>query len=253
VSFLAFDIETGPQPESRLRELHKPGGPIPPFDPAKVRYGRIVDPEKRTAKLAECEAKYKEEVEAAGQEEQKRWREFCGNAALHATTGRVVAIGYLRKGPDGDAETWIEGVDAETSEEEVLRRFWAGVQKCIAKNVPMVGHNILGFDLPFLRQRSWMLGVQPIDGILERDRYWSKIFIDTLARWRSGVWGQDQGPVSSKLGSLGELFGLGRKMGSGADFCRLWEGTIEEHVKAVQYLTNDLRLTVGLASKLGVC
>ena len=112
----------------------------------------------------------------------------------------------------------------------------------------MVGHNIFGFDLPFMVRRSWTLGlahkVPPT--LIKQDRYWSPVFIDTMTRWRLGDY---RNYVS--LDTLAKAFGAGGKPDgiSGADFARLWQ---EDRPRAVAYLKNDLEITFQVAMRLGI-
>lgn len=69
---------------------------------------------------------------------------------------RVVALGFA-VGND-PAEAMVVGVDGKT-EADLLAKFWS-----LAANFsgPIVGYNVLGFDLPTLFVRSILLGVDPL-------------------------------------------------------------------------------------------
>lgn len=62
------------------------------------------------------------------------------------------------------------------------------------------------------------------------------------------VWqlGQTQDRIS--LDTAAKYFGIGQKLGDGKDFSAWWES---DRAKAMEYLENDLLLTVKLAEKLG--
>jgi predicted PolB exonuclease-like 3'-5' exonuclease len=54
------------------------------------------------------------------------------------------------------------------------------------------------------------------------------------------------------LDTLAKLCGHPGKNGEGAEFARLWFGTIEEREMAKRYLENDLEMTYRVSRMLGV-
>lgn len=220
-----FDIETGPLPADELAAA------IPPFDPSSVKVGNTKDPEKIAAKIAEAQAEY----EANAVE----------RAALDPLTGRVLEIGYFHV---REQEYDLDRSDgSKASEKKLLVSFWAATKFAFDGSANLVGHNIHGFDLPFLIQRSWLLGapVPPLSELLQRGRYWRECFVDTMQLWACGKYNSFTG-----LDRLTKAFGLGGKNGSGADFAKLWES---DPKAAEAYLRKDLDLTYQVAKKLGVC
>lgn len=212
MSSIVFDIETGPLAPEWVERF---------WNPADVKLGNLKD-----------SGKIQEKVEEARQD-------FLAKAPLSPLTGKVLAIGYRYRG-----EIWIDGRD----ERPMLAEFWSAVNKQIAEGNWLVGHNIFGFDLPFLVRRSWVHGVA-VPAVIERDRYWASCFVDTMAHWTCGKYGE-----FIKLGVLSQLFGLGTKPPGidGADFHRLWNGTPDERRQAEAYLRNDLDLTWGVAMRMGI-
>ena len=63
--------------------------------------------------------------------------------ALDALTGRIVCIGLLVD----DGRTITEAAIAHEDELQILTKFWETIQPTDM----LVGHNILEFDLPFIR------------------------------------------------------------------------------------------------------
>lgn len=222
---IIFDIETGPLPADELAKA------IPPFDPASVKLGNTKDPEKVAAKLAEAKAEYESESVA--------------NAALDAITGRVLAVGYYHAREQEFDLHVNDGTPA--GERKLLTAFWAAVSFATGGSANLVGHNIHGFDLPFLIQRSRLLGVAmpQLSELLFRNRYWADCFVDTMQHWSCGKYN-----TYTSLDRLSKAFGLGGKNGSGADFAGLWEN---DRPTAEAYLKNDLELTYRVAMQLGVC
>jgi hypothetical protein len=159
--------------------------------------------------------------------------DFKRRAALDATTGKVLAIGLK-------SEKGCVILDS-LNEDELLTQFWQKAALCESTGRSLVGHNVFGFDLPFLARRSWMRG---IDFQMPRN-----CIKDTMKVWGCNCYGD-----TISLDRLAKALGLAGKMEgvSGADFARLWNGTPEEHELAKQYLLTDLNLTWDVANLLGV-
>lgn len=254
---MIFDIETGPLPKDVI--LHRVGA-FPdfvdkPFDPGSVKFGNIKDPVKMRAKVDEARARHelgRDEWKIAKEEYE---RAAIDKAALSPVTGRVVAIGMMAvDGLDSDGgEAWkcgVLGIGDVTlgpaipamTEHGLLDWWWTEYQDYDR----IIGHNIFGFDLPFLIRRSWMLGVDVPVNVLDKDRYWNPVFVDTMTRWSCG----SRDYVS--LDTLAKIVGHDGKNGSGADFARLWFGTPEERQQAKEYLENDLEMTFRVAEMMGL-
>jgi len=248
--FMSFDIETGPLPDEELVKLC-PAAKLPEhpgeFDPANVKTGNLKDPIKIQEKNNAAIMAHGLAVETYGDAcliaEQQNFAAFRDKAALSATTGRVVAVGVVNA-----MDIDIIG-DNQESEEFILSEFWNTVVECLKFNIPMVGFNTKGFDLPFLVRRSWILGV-PIPAGIRSGRYWSDSFVDLMEVWNQG----ERGYV--KLDTLCAAFGLPGKVTevdgvevSGATFHEIWETNREV---AVEYLKGDIMLPVELARRMGV-
>lgn len=222
---LVFDIETGSLPEDQLKAM------CPPFDEADVKCGNLKDPEKIAAKIAEALVNH--------------LKDFIDRAALSAATGQVLAIGCYS--PDSKTMRIIEG-----DEPDILSAWWSVASKMIKSDREMVGHNIFNFDLPFLVRRSRILKVdvpKAIYTISGRWVNWHKLFIDTRMLWQMG-----DAQCESSLDHVSRAFGCGGKPDdvTGADFARLYRGTVKERAKAIEYLENDLKMTAGVVDRLFV-
>lgn len=159
--------------------------------------------------------------------------DFKRRAALDATTGQVLAIGL--KSEKGSM------ILDSLNEDHLLTQFWAKVASCESTGRSLVGHNVLGFDLPFLARRSWMRG---IDFQMPRN-----CIKDTMKVWGCNCYGE-----TISLDRLAKALGLPGKMEgvSGADFAKLWNGEAEEQELARRYLLTDLEVTWEVANRLGV-
>jgi len=253
---LIFDIETGPLPEEQLAAQFAERWTPPPhpgeFDPASVKYGQMKDEAKRAAKLKECQEAHAERVanyeKAVADAREERWGEYLEDAALDATTGRVLAIGMLDTA--NGAKPRIGSVHS-LPEDELLEKWWERVKACLASGVPMCGLWSNQFDLPFLLRRSWILGVDVPAGVRSKNgRYWADGFIDVAEMWQCG-----DRQAKCSMDHLGRVLGLGSKPEgiTGADFARLfWSAEESDRTKAFEYLANDLELTRKIAARMGL-
>ena len=253
-----FDIETGPEREEVLRDLFEfdpaksKGYELigTSFDPAAVKFGNMVDPLKRQAKVQAARETFeaaKAAAEAAMTTAQtEQWDAFVADAALSAVTGRVLAVGCAYGDNNGQV-----GFDIETDskgEGWLLSHFWARFADAMHSQGRMVGFNCFTFDLPFLIHRSWLLDVEvPDDVLLGQNWHW--VFLDLMKKWACGVYG-----VRIKLDRVAKFFGTARKIEglTGADFARLYQGTPEQQEQALKYLKADLLATFDIAWRMGV-
>ena len=253
---IVFDIETGPLPDDQLRPLCPEFTPPPhpgEFDPLSVKLGNLKDAAKIAEKVDAARAAHQDLVSNfSRQVEEARaahWQEFVSKAALSALTGRVLAIGYR-----SEKATVIAHVDSEAfagSEAALIEQFWTRYRKAKQDRRNMVGHNVAGFDIPFLIRRSWLLGIDVPDGVFDANwRYLDRTFIDTMQRWQAGNYRD----TFVGLDRLGKALGLGGKTEGvdGGDFLRLYFGTPDERAKALEYLQRDVTLTWEVALRLGI-
>ena len=216
---IPFDIETGPRdyedvirfvPDEILNREIRPDG-------------RLTDPAKIKADI------HKKELERA-----KDIDDFISNkAALSAVMGQVATIGF--KFPHkAEPEIW------EGDEKDLLTRFW-DLYHGRDKNMYLVGWNSEKFDMPFLWQRSVMLGVK--HGVAWNNRYWDS-HIDHMTVFTRGVYGQFVSLANAAL-----AMGIGAKTGSGKDFYKLYTNP-ETKQKAIEYAMNDIILTGKISDAL---
>lgn len=204
-TLLIVDIETGPAPDADK------------FKPEFEASGNLKDPAKIAAALAEKEAE---------------WR---GKLALSPLTGQVLVVGCLRNKADFDI---IEGDEAQ-----VIQRAFKAIDEHICGGGYVVGHNLLGFDLPFLKRRAMKLGVvAPGTLRLKNYRYWDDSLVDTMQVWSQGIFNE-----RVSLDNLSKFLGHGEKQRSGADFAELYRTSKAD---AIDYMEHDLKLTMSCARSL---
>jgi len=256
---LIFDIETGPEPEEKLRDFFEvdyskvKGADLidAEFDPATVKLGNLKDQAKIDAKIKSEREKFDAEKTAAiaakANAATDQWRTFVDRAALSPVTGRVLAIGWI--GTNDVIQIWaVDPADAD-AEKKLLTTFWVSFRDCAKTDAPIIGFNSHGFDLPFLIRRSWLLGVDVPDDVLANGRP-HRLFIDLMQVWQCG---NRQERIS--LNNLSAFFGHGQKTEGvdGGDFARLYlSEKQEDRETAIEYLRQDVRLTLAAAKRMGV-
>lgn len=248
---LVFDIETGPLPWEQIEQFFAPPDPPPDWDEAMVRYGNTKDEAKRAEKRASVKAEHDALLAGHSAAVEAAKQEFISRAPLSATTGQIIAIGYASE--KGMAVLGHGQTAGGTTVDErwLIRDFWARTEKAKTAKPPrnIAGHNIFGFDLPFLVRRSWANGIPVPADLLANRRYFAPCFRDTMQEWSCGT----RDTIS--LDALARFFGVGHKPDdgtTGADFARLYFGTPEERSQAIDYLKNDLAMTLRVAEAMGI-
>lgn len=255
---IVFDIETGPLSEEEIWKV------IPKFDPstlkpfgefdaAAVKLGNIKDPIKQAEKIEACRTQHAADKAAhdaknASAEEEYRAK-VIGSAALSALTGRVLAIGYYFTEDESTDVEFIGqpvGDHAHRTEISVITSFWNYIEAA-SENCRVVGHNIRGFDVSFLVQRSWILNIEVPRSLFEKVGFFASRFVDTMGMWACGRRG---GNEFVGLDPIAKAFNVGSKTGSGAMFAELFE---KDQAAAIEYLKNDVAITYAVAKRMGVC
>ncbi len=263
---IVFDIETGPQPWHLIEKIVEPfdeekAVPHPgEFDPASVKFGNLKDQAKIDAKIEEAREIHEftsRQIAHLRAAARNKWvADYMDKAPLDATIGCVKAIGYL------DTDSGQKTIGCVTtdqplanteklihytlvSESVLLRGFWEFVAR---KKSPWVGHNIHGFDLPFLMRRSYLLGVDVPRQQLMKGRFFTDRFVDTMVLWQCG--GRDYVKLDTLCKALG-VKGKGDDC-SGKLFHTMFDAGGEDRVKALAYLANDLDMTLAVAEAMGI-
>lgn len=156
------------------------------------------------------------------------------NAALDAMTGRIVCIGLLIEDKDGTTESVLMDQD----ERKLLKSFW----EMLRPTDLLIGHNLLEFDLPFIRQRSWICGVRP-SRTIDMRRFYTVEVVDTLQLWTN--WGYKKGAT---LDNLGRILNCGQKLASGGDVGTWWAAGDYDSIR--RYCLEDVRITYRIYCRL---
>lgn len=189
---------------------------------------------------------YKDEVKIAEYISGKRAEIEAGIADRIAKTsfsgmyGRIACISWAVD--DGEIQSTL----ATDSEEDAINRFYDAVREQ-AKNkhyggevsgmITLCGHNIAGFDLPFLKHRSMILGIRPPPDVLSavNAKPWDKTIADTML-----IWSQDREKRVS-LDKLCRAFGIdGKGDFNGSMVAETWPVDPE---KVIEYCKADIQKT----------
>lgn len=220
--FVFFDIETAPA-ASALEEV-----------PGTLR-DLWLDREARA--MARAAGKSGEEVDP------RVW--FAEHAGLQAEFGRVVciAVGFFNRSREG-LKLRVKTI-AYPEEEYILEDFANLLDKSFADpgRFRLCGHNIRGFDLPYLSRRLMIRG-KKLPALLDTAGFkpWELPHVDTLDLWRFGEYRHF---VSLKL--LAGLFGLPSPKDdiAGADVGRVfWEENDLDRICV--YCAKDVRTVAEL-------
>lgn len=155
--------------------------------------------------------------------------------ALSGLRGQLVCVAYA---VDDDSPVHLYH---EKDEAFLLECVWEGWNKARnARNneyVKLIGHNIVGFDLRFLFQRSVILGIKPPAWIRFDAKPWDDGVFDTMTRW-AGVGGRVS--LADLCAALG-LPAKGAEIGEDMDGSKVWDYVQAGRIADVaKYATGDV-------------
>ena len=196
---------------------------------------------KDPAKIDEYVKAKIDEINAASDE---RYRKTSFDGAA----GQICCIGFAFD--DEPVKTyWYE--DWATSEREILVGFYAALcdrfDPSSHRRPVFVGHNLVGFDLRFLFQRSVMLGIRPPIWMPVNPKPWDESVFDTMTAW-SGFGNR----VS--LDKLCRAFGIaakGSEIGEEIDGSMVWNFVQAGRIADVaKYCAGDIERTREIHKRL---
>jgi predicted PolB exonuclease-like 3'-5' exonuclease len=167
-------------------------------------------------------------------------RQDTGSEFLAHPQHRIVAIACVLRSREG-LKVWSLG-DPDSGEEELIRRFFDGLERY---SPDLVSWNGGGFDLPVLQYRALRAGIRA-------ERYWETGESDTAFRynnylsrfhWRHmdlmDILSGFQGRARAPLAEVAALLGLPGKLGfSGAQVWDAWQAG--QIVRIRQYCETDV-------------
>ena len=258
---IVFDIETGPLPDDVLAERFTfdeskiPGFALlsQEFDPATVKTGNLKDETKIKEKIEKAREDFhlkKRTAEIALEEGRAdAWNAFVDKAALSPLTGQVLAVGVWNSTAEKGNEFLISCIQEGFGERDLIEGTLGLLESAVLSGQRIIGHNILAFDLPFLLRRGLFYGIaSPVSLMNQLDAYRPQYVIDTIRYWQFN----NRSEQAVSLDKLAQFFGTTRKNGSGALFYKKFFGSEAERTESIEYLYNDIVMTVEIAGKLGV-
>lgn len=157
-------------------------------------------------------------------------KEAVSKTSFDGMYGRIACIGW------SDCDV-VFASSAEDTEREAIELFYAFIQnECRTVDI-FCGHNIAGFDLPFLKHRSIILGIKPPKVLLQamNAKPWDSCIADTMLMWSSDP---------HKRGSMDRLckaFGIaGKGDFDGSMVAETWP---VDPAKVIEYCKDDVRRT----------
>jgi hypothetical protein len=155
-----------------------------------------------------------------------------GTVAAH--TRSVVCISMLVD----DGISIIEHSFVSLDEERLLRQFWGRVNP----GDLFIGQNSLEFDLSFVRQRSWIVGIKPSSDVDLR-RFYSHDLIDIMHMWSQGG-----ATLRPSLEGRDDVLGLQGKTARASKVAEWW--ALGDLDSIAEYCREDVRLTFQVFLKL---
>ena len=176
----------------------------------------------------------------------KMWSRMAG---LYPEWGKIVCIsmGQIQFDETGHPNDFKAVSFSGLDEADVLKEFMTTAAKIMQKYPKMqwVGHNIKGFDMPYLIKRSLINKVSvPPSFHLHKQKPWENCLLDTQDVWKFGGWN------SAKLGLISELLGIPspKDAMSGPEVNEYyWSGRLGE-IKT--YCEKDIQATANIILKM---
>ena len=176
----------------------------------------------------------------------KMWSRMAG---LYPEWGKIVCIsmGQLKFDETGFPNDFKAVSYSSHDEKQMLKDFLQTAAKIMVKYPKMqwVGHNIKGFDLPYIIKRALINGVSiPQAFHLHKQKPWENCLLDTQDVWKFG------GYNTAKLGLISELLGIPspKDAMSGPEVNEYyWDGKLDE-IKT--YCEKDIKATANVVLKI---
>lgn len=132
------------------------------------------------------------------------------STALDGALGRILCIGYNEQDENGKSIAhgcfgWNDNNQRfEMNEAKLLTKFWDYLKGFNLNKDLIIGHNILSFDLPFIKKRSLIHDVKPTVNF-SFYKYQKEPVFDTMLHFDSWVCGKNN---TTSLKKLAYAFGL---------------------------------------------
>lgn len=161
--------------------------------------------------------------------------------SLNPEDGSILCIAYAIDDKPVEVLTVAETFK-DLSEAEVLVDFFNMIDDL--SDVEFIGHNLKGFDLPFVIKRSMILGYTPPPKLVDAwsKRYSENVF-DTMERWAS--WGKFIG--QTRLSEVLKIDQPEQEMSGSEVYDYIYDGRVDE---VAAYCVSDVELVRAIHRKM---
>lgn len=156
--------------------------------------------------------------------------------------GHVFCIAYAFG--DEDPRVLLQPQLSRANEAAVLEVFFRDLAE--AGHVQLVGHNVIGFDIPFLWKRAMVLGVRPPYNFPRNPKPWAENVSDTMLLWDATQ------RAGGSMDRLCKLLGIpGKGDFGGAD---VWPAIQRgEFDRVAEYCKGDVERTRAMFKRMTFC
>lgn len=166
---------------------------------------------------------------------------YLDDAGLHWLTCEVALICL------GNDSSNIEAI-SEGTEADKIYLFLAKANEILQAGQKLIGHNIIGFDLPVILNRARINGIKIPESIGQMSNgrwYWNENIVDTL---QVITFGNKQDIAGNSVDAIAKACGFPSKLGDGANFGELWR---KNKPAAISYCKRDVEIEILIAELLG--
>lgn len=165
--------------------------------------------------------------------------ELVAKTSFDGMYGRVACIAWT----DNGGETVFSTL-ASDSEYDSIKMFFSFIENTCHNQTVFCGHNIAGFDLPFLKHRAIILGIKPPRILMSAmiAKPWDSCIADTMLMWS---------PDREKRASMDKICkALGIAGKEGFDGSMVAETWPVDPMKVIDYCKDDVRRTVAMYKRM---
>ena len=157
--------------------------------------------------------------------------------------GQICVIGWAID--DGPARTYHVYDLSREQEAKLLEDWFCMIYDAYRPtNMPrFIGHNVIGFDLPFLWKRAMVLGVKPPSMVPRNPKPWSDSVADTMLMW------DGQQRAGGSMDRICRLMGIAGK--GDIDGSKVWPMVQAGNIGAVaDYCAGDVERTRAMFKRM---
>ena len=183
------------------------------------------------------------------EENPKAIKDALSKTSFDSIRGSIACIAWAFD----DKPVQVVGVDVSITESQMLNDFYESVREFVrveyhggqtTSGLTVVGHNVAGFDLPFLKHRSIIHGIKPQQDIRKamNAKPWDSCIADTMLMWSS----DREKRVS--MDKLCKAFGIaGKGDFDGSMVADTWP---VDPIKVMEYCKDDVERTRHIYKRL---